>query len=55
MWDLVPPAQRNPMRHLRRRLASGLFPHDVDIHMLHQDGRSLVIKGSFAPLGGTAN
>jgi PAS domain S-box-containing protein len=53
MWDLVPPAQRKPMRHLRRRLASGLFPHDVDIHMLHQDGRALVINGSFAPLGGT--
>jgi PAS domain S-box-containing protein len=53
MWDLVPPAQRKPMRHLRRRLASGLFPHDVDIHMLHQDGRPLIINGSFAPLGGT--
>ena len=53
MWDLVPHAQRKPMRHLRRRLASGLFPHDVDIHMLHQDGRSLIINGSFAPLGGT--
>jgi len=53
MWDLVPHAQRKPMRHLRRRLASGLFPHDVDIHMLHQDGRPLIINGSFAPLGGT--
>lgn len=53
MWELVPAAQRKPMRHLRRRLASGLFPHDVDIHMLHQDGRPLIINGSFAPLGGT--
>jgi PAS domain S-box-containing protein len=41
------------MRLLRRQLASGQFPHDVDIHMLHHDGRPIVINGSFAPLGGT--
>jgi PAS domain S-box-containing protein len=53
MWELVPPAQRKAMRSLRRRLASGQFPHDVDIHMLHHSGEPLIINGSFAPLGGT--
>lgn len=53
MWELVPQAQRRAMRGLRRRLASGQFPHNVDIHMLHQNKQPLVINGSFAPLGGT--
>jgi PAS domain S-box-containing protein len=47
MWELVPAQQRKTMRTLRRQIAAGQFPHDVDIHMVRADGRTVVINGSF--------
>jgi PAS domain S-box-containing protein len=53
LWDIVPLDERKHALSLRRRLGHGEYPHNVDIRILHKDGRPMIINGSFAPLSGT--
>ncbi|MDD9935113.1 MAG: PAS domain S-box protein [Myxococcales bacterium] len=53
MWDLVPQSGRKSMIELRKRLGDGEYPHDVDVPVMRDDGKEIVINGSFAPLAGT--
>jgi PAS domain S-box-containing protein len=53
LWDLVPPPERRSILKLRQRLAAGEYPHNVDIGILHKNGKRIVINGSFSPLAGS--
>jgi PAS domain S-box-containing protein len=53
LWELVPPAERRVMLKLRQQLASGEYPHNVDIGIMNKSSNRIVINGSFSPLAGT--
>src|SRR5204862_3163488 len=45
--------ERRSILKLRQRLAAGQYPHNVDVGILHKNGKRIVINGSFSPLAGT--
>ncbi|MFI5309414.1 MAG: GAF domain-containing protein, partial [Polyangiales bacterium] len=45
LWDLVPPPERRSILKLRQRLAAGEYPHNVDVGILHKNGKRIVING----------
>jgi PAS domain S-box-containing protein len=53
LFELVRSEERRAVLKLRQRLAAGEYPHDVDIGILHKNGKQIVINGSFSPLAGT--
>jgi PAS domain S-box-containing protein len=53
LLELVVPADRRAVLKLRQQLAAGEYPHDVDIGIVHKNGKHIVINGSFSPLAGT--
>ncbi|MDH5672558.1 MAG: PAS domain S-box protein [Myxococcales bacterium] len=53
MTEFFAPEDNQTFMALRRRLASGDYPHDVDLPVRRPDGKAMMINGSFAPLAGT--
>ena len=53
LWELFPPDSRLQMMQLRKQIAGGEHPHDLDIVLQRRNGESIVINGSFAALAGT--
>ena len=53
LWDLFPHEGKLQMMQLRRQIAAGEHPHDLDLALHTRKGVPITINGSFAPLAGT--